>query len=109
MKLIWTNFGVEQKDRWNSLASKRRALTKADPENEGTIPKQRKKNRDLIRRWECPTCGYTTTHGGHYTQHLKVHDKSNRLPCPYCEYTAARPWHIKEGLNFMKIYTAEFV
>ena len=90
LKFAWANFGKEQKARHNSLQSQQ--MVKQESRNG-------MKNKEHMRLWECPTCGYTTTHGGHYTQHLKVHDKSKRLPCPYCAYTAARPWHIKARLQ----------
>ena len=66
LRFIWKNFGEKSKGR--GAGGKQIALA---PVNK----------RGIQRRWECPECSYSTTHGGHFTQHLKIHDKQNRIKC----------------------------
>ena len=76
--MIWSNFGIQ-----NRIGQKHKI------KSESLNP----------RRWECDQCPYVTTHGGHFTQHRKIHDKSSRLQCQFCSYSAARKWHLKEHIK----------
>ncbi|XP_068238390.1 LOW QUALITY PROTEIN: uncharacterized protein [Palaemon carinicauda] len=72
------------------------------------VHRQEHKRRDGSY-YQCPHCGYTTTHLPHLRRHLRVHTGSMPFCCPYCSYVCNNQENLRKHMLKTKKHPGRFM